>query len=90
MFAGLPALASAVGGIPEIVTHDHEGILFPARDVVALAKGIALLVGAPALRQRMGEEALRTAHGKFLLSKMIDETEAFYREIVAGRPRSRF
>jgi glycosyltransferase involved in cell wall biosynthesis len=82
MFSGKPLLVSSSGGIPEIVTNDREGIVFPVRDVAALAKGIELLVGNPELRRRLGEEAYRTAHRRFLLSKMIEDTEAYYREIV--------
>jgi glycosyltransferase involved in cell wall biosynthesis len=82
MFSGKPSLVSSSGGIPEIVTNDREGIVFPAKDVAALAKGIELLVEDSALRHRLGEEAYRTAHRRFLLSKMIEDTEAYYREIV--------
>ncbi|MGA9069523.1 MAG: glycosyltransferase family 4 protein [Terracidiphilus sp.] len=82
MFAGRAPLVSNSGGIPEIVTNGHDGIVFPARDAAALAKGITLLVEDAALRRRLGEEATRTAHRRFLLSKTIDETEACYREIV--------
>jgi glycosyltransferase involved in cell wall biosynthesis len=73
---------SASGGTPEAVTNDREGIVFPVKDVAALAKAIVLLVEDPALRRRLGEEAYRTAYRKFQLSKMIDDTEAYYREIV--------
>jgi glycosyltransferase involved in cell wall biosynthesis len=82
MFAGKAPLVSDSGGIPEIVTNGFDGIVFPARDASALAKGIQLLVNDPALRHRLGEEAARTANRRFLLSKTIDETEACYREIV--------
>jgi glycosyltransferase involved in cell wall biosynthesis len=82
MFSGKPLLVSSSGGIPEIVTNDREGIVFPARDVAALAKVIVLLVEDPELRRRLGEEATRTAYRRFLLSKTIDETEAYYWEIV--------
>ena len=82
MFAGKAPLVSSSGGIPEIVTNGHDGIVFPARDVAALAKGIQLLVEDAALRLRLGEEATRTADRRFLLSRTIDETEAYYREIV--------
>ena len=82
MFSGKPLLVSSSGGIPEIVTNDREGIVFPARDVAALAKAIVLLVEDPELRRRLGEEATRTAYRRFLLSKTIDETEAYYWEIV--------
>jgi glycosyltransferase involved in cell wall biosynthesis len=82
MFSGKPVLVSASGGITEIVTNDREGIVFPARDVAALARGIQLLVRDPELRRRLGEEAYRTAHRRFLLSKTISDTEAYYLEIV--------
>jgi glycosyltransferase involved in cell wall biosynthesis len=82
MFSGKPLLVSSSGGIPEIVTNDREGIVFPVRDVSALAKGIELLAGNPELRRHLGEEAYRTAHRRFLLSKTIADTEAYYREIV--------
>jgi len=82
MFASKPLLVSSSGGIPEIVTNDREGIVFPVRDVAALAKGIEILVNNPELRRRLGEEAYRTAHRRFLLSKTIEDTEAYYREIV--------
>jgi glycosyltransferase involved in cell wall biosynthesis len=89
MFAGKAALVSSSGGIPEIVTNGHDGIVFPARDVAALAKEIELLVEDPALRRRLGEEASRTAHRRFLLSKTIDETEAYYQEIVCEQKSAR-
>jgi len=82
MFSRRPLLVSASGGTPEAVTNDREGIVFPVKDVAALAKAIVLLVEDPALRRRLGEEAYRTAYRKFQLSKMIDDTEAYYREIV--------
>jgi glycosyltransferase involved in cell wall biosynthesis len=82
MFSRRPLLVSASGGTPEAITNDREGIVFPVRDVAALAKAIVLLVEDPALRRRLGEEAYHTAYRKFLLSRMIDETEAYYREIV--------
>jgi glycosyltransferase involved in cell wall biosynthesis len=87
MFSGKPLLASASGGTPEAITNDREGILFPVRDAAALAQGIEKLVGDPALRQRLGEESYRTAYRRFLLSKMIDDTETSYREIVAEEGR---
>ncbi|MGD0802407.1 MAG: glycosyltransferase family 4 protein [Terracidiphilus sp.] len=82
MFAARPLLVSASGGTPEAITNDCEGIVFPVRDVEALAKAIEQLVGDAALRQRLGVQAYRTAHDRFLLSKMIEDTEAYYQEIV--------
>lgn len=84
MFSGKPLLVSASGGTTEAITNDREGIVFPVRDASALARGIELFVGNSALRSRLGEEARRRAYREFLLSKMIDDTEAYYREIVSA------
>jgi glycosyltransferase involved in cell wall biosynthesis len=88
MFSRRPLLVSASGGTPEAITNDREGIVFPVRDVAALAKGIELLVSDPALRRRLGEEAYRTAHRRFLLSRMVDDTEAYYAEIVRAAAKA--
>jgi len=84
MFSGKPLLVSAAGGTVEAITNDREGIVFPVGDASALAKGIELLAGDPTLRSRLGEEARRKAYRQYLLSKMIDDTEAYYREIVSA------
>jgi glycosyltransferase involved in cell wall biosynthesis len=82
MFSARPLLVSNSGGTPEAVTNDREGIVFPVKDVAALASGIERLTRDAMLRQRLGNEARRTADSRFLLSRMIDETESYYREIV--------
>lgn len=82
MFSRRPLLVSDSGGTPEAITDGQEGIVFPVRDTSALARGIERLVADKELRLRLGEQAYRTAHRRFLLSKMIDDTEAYYSEIV--------
>jgi glycosyltransferase involved in cell wall biosynthesis len=86
MFSGKPMLVSDSGGTPEAVANGREGIVFPVRDVTALAKGIELLARDAGLRLRLGEQARRTAYERFQLKTMIDATEAYYAEIlrVAG------
>ncbi|HEX2053866.1 MAG TPA: glycosyltransferase [Actinomycetota bacterium] len=57
MAAGLPVVASAVGGIPELVKPGVTGELFPPGDVQALAAHLVNLLGSPGVRRRMGESA---------------------------------
>ena len=57
MAAGLPVVATRVGGIPEIVTHGVTGLLVPPRDPEALAGALLTLAADPSLRERMGREA---------------------------------
>jgi glycosyltransferase involved in cell wall biosynthesis len=54
---GRPVVASAIAGIPEVVTDGVNGLLVPERDVAALAQALARLRDHPALRARLGREA---------------------------------
>jgi glycosyltransferase involved in cell wall biosynthesis len=68
MAAGLPVVASAVGGVSEIVRDGETGTLVPPRDPVALGRAIARLVEDPALRQRFGAAGRRRAEREFALA----------------------
>ena len=57
MAAGLPVVASDVGGIPEVVRHGETGLLVPPGDVDALAAALDLLAGDPRLRARLAAGA---------------------------------
>ncbi|NIZ93279.1 glycosyltransferase [Kineococcus rubinsiae] len=61
MAAGLTVLAADAGGPAEIVTHDHDGLLYPVGDVEALARLLAAVAADPGLRARLGEAAVATA-----------------------------
>lgn len=62
MACGLPAITSRVAGVSEIMHHGEDGlILEDAADARTLSKLLALLVSDPALREKMGEKAARTA-----------------------------
>ena len=61
MAVGVPVVATAVGGIPEVIEHDVHGILVPPDSPVALADAIDKLLADPALRQRLAREARRAA-----------------------------
>jgi glycosyltransferase involved in cell wall biosynthesis len=57
MAAGRPVVASAVGGLPELVEQDRTGLLVPPRDPLALAAALQRLLASPADRQAMGAAA---------------------------------
>jgi len=54
MAAGLPVVASRVGGIPELVVDGETGLLVPPRDPQAMAAALRRLVDDPDLRRRLG------------------------------------
>jgi glycosyltransferase involved in cell wall biosynthesis len=77
MALGLPVLATAVGGIPEIVTDDKDGLLIDPRNVDHLANGLERLINSPELCARLGQNA-RTKATDFSVARMAHEVESVY------------
>ena len=81
MAAGVPVVASAVGGVPEAVQHGTSGFLVPPGDPVTLAHYLARLLANPALRQRMGAAARARYEARFTVDRMVDATLALYHQV---------
>ena len=85
MRAGLPVVASAVGGIPEAVTNGIEGLLVPRGDPGALAAALSGLLADGKWREQMGLRARQTYEERFRFERMADETEAVYKEFTQAK-----
>ncbi len=83
MAQGRPALAFAVGGLPEVVRHGVNGLLVPFGDVVALAAALDRLAGAPELARSLGERARQDALERFNPERAVARYEAIYRRLRA-------
>jgi glycosyltransferase involved in cell wall biosynthesis len=81
MAAGLPVLATAVGGIPEAVADGVEGFLVEPGDIDALAARLAQLLQDDALARRMGEAARRKVESTFCSDAVLPRVERLYREL---------
>lgn len=81
MAAGLPCVASDVGGIPSVVRDGETGLLFPAGDSGALAAAMQQLADEP-LRRRLGEQG-RSEAQRFDLQARLDDLLAMYQRAVA-------
>jgi glycosyltransferase involved in cell wall biosynthesis len=79
---GLPVVATAVGGVPEMVTSGVEGLLVSPRDPVALADALATLVGDAGRRDEMGKAAARRAQC-YDIRNAVRRIETVYRQLVA-------
>jgi colanic acid/amylovoran biosynthesis glycosyltransferase len=65
MALGLPTVGTDAGGVGEIITHDHDGLLVPPEDDERLAAAIARLMDDPGLRRRIGKNARQTIVDRF-------------------------
>jgi glycosyltransferase involved in cell wall biosynthesis len=84
MAAGLPVVASAVGGVPELV--GDAGLLVPPRDHQALAEAIARLIADPALRRELGAAGRRRVETEFSLEEFRAAHVALYERLLAPIP----
>ena len=85
MAAAKPIVATATGGIPEVVVDGVTGILVPPRDDASMAAAIVQLLKDAALRQQMGYAGLARARDLFSSERMLKETLKVYKR-VALRP----
>ena len=84
MAAAKPGVATAVGGLSEVVDDGITGYLVPSRDPEAMAGRIVELLKDPGLRERMGQAALKRACERFTVETMVAGTAAVYRSLAAG------
>lgn len=80
--AGLPLVATASGGIPEIISHGKTGLLVPPADSEALAWAMGRLVDEQHTRFRLGSAALEEVKRRFTEKKMLSQTASLYKEIL--------
>jgi len=76
--ASLPVVASNVGGIPEIVRHEENGLLVPSGDEQTLTSALTLLIENAVLRENLGAALRERVVRVFPSSRMIRETLALY------------
>ena len=83
MSLGVPPVAFAVGGLPEVIEHGISGLLVPPGDARAFASSAARLVDDPALRATLSRGA-RERSTRFDALEMTKGTEAVYNEVLSG------
>jgi glycosyltransferase involved in cell wall biosynthesis len=86
MAAGIPAVATAVGGVPEIVTNGTAQLVPPGDDA-ALAAAIGRLLDDSELSRRQAEAGRRLVRERFAAGATADATLALYERLVAGGNR---
>ena len=79
-----PSVATAVGGIPEVVENGLSGLLVPLGDTDGLARAMERLIGDPGLRQSMGAAARLRARELFSADAIVSRYERLYRRVCSG------
>lgn len=80
-----PVVASAVGGIPEMIEHGRTGLLVPPREPVALAAAIVRLLTDHPYADTLAKAAQNLVHDRFCVELMVRAIETIYDESVEER-----
>ena len=77
MRAGKPIVATNVGGNPESIEHEKQGLLVPPADAAALEKAILRMIENPELRMRLGASARKRFEVEFTEDRMLEKIAAW-------------
>lgn len=85
MAAGTPVVATAVGGVPEVVEHGGDGTLIPAPPrAEALARAVLSLLDDPDRAKALAAQAMKTVETRFGAERWMHETRAVYERAISG------
>ncbi|MGH3178796.1 MAG: glycosyltransferase family 4 protein [Streptosporangiaceae bacterium] len=87
MAAGLPVIASRVGGIPALIDHDVNGLLVPPGDDAALAAAISRVLTEPGTAARLGAAARQTAR-RYTWPALARQVAAVYQQVTGTTRRA--
>lgn len=85
MAAGLPVVATHVGGNADLVSEGETGFLVPPNDEIALAAAIERLLTQPELRSGFGRRAREVAAGDYLVDRVVDQYCELYLRLLAAK-----
>lgn len=85
MASGLPIVATAVGGVPELVESGTHGLLVESEDERGLASALQTLIDSPEVRHRMGQAARAHAVKHFDIRNTVRAYEQLYESVLAQR-----
>jgi glycosyltransferase involved in cell wall biosynthesis len=83
--AGRPAVATRVGGVPDVLRDGEDGFLVDTGDVEALAQRLAQLARDPELRTRMGEAGRSRILRRYAVDRLIGDVDELYRSLLEAK-----
>lgn len=82
MSSGLPCIATSVGGVPEIIKHEKNGLLIESSKVRELRHAIIRLIDDIVLRKKLGNNARNDVMEKYSVERMVENTKNYYGSIL--------
>jgi glycosyltransferase involved in cell wall biosynthesis len=79
-----PAVATRVGGVPDVIRDGVDGFLVDVGDTDALAQRLAELARDPELRARMGAAGREHVLPRYAVERLVDDVDSLYRSLLAG------
>jgi glycosyltransferase involved in cell wall biosynthesis len=86
--AGLPAVATDVGGVRDVVDDGATGFLVPAGDVRGIGDALVRLAADPGERARMGADARLAVGDRYAIPRLVSDVDALYRRLLEGPARA--
>ena len=88
MAAGVAVIAANVGGNPELIEHEHTGLLFPAGDEDKFAAALERLATQPDLRKQLGTAAHERTRARFSINIVRQQFQDLYQELLSQKSRA--
>ena len=89
MAAGLPVIASKLGGIPEVIRNGETGLLVPAGDLDALTETLLKLRSDPSLRAAIGQAGQNSVRENHSIHSLIERTLQVYEKLLSRKGKSK-
>lgn len=83
MASSVPSIATRVGGVPELIEDEHNGLLFNVGDIESMSQAAIALLSDTGRLDSMSKAARKTAQDRFCTTRIIPLYEGYYHRVIA-------